>query len=97
SALLFEEEKGLIEVFNSLREIHSRCFNSGARKLKDQLSQFVASITPDHIRRTDLFFDRVLVMDPDLEMRANRLALLVALDALFVPFGHLSKLVLPAA
>lgn len=38
------------------------------------------------------FFDHVLVMDEDAEMRANRLALLQAVDRLFVRVGDLSQL-----
>ena len=40
----------------------------------------------------DAFFDDVMVMDPDLALRANRLALLTRLRALFVGIADLSRL-----
>ncbi|MGH8414831.1 MAG: glycine--tRNA ligase subunit beta, partial [Gammaproteobacteria bacterium] len=38
----------------------------------------------------DQFFDKVLVMDPDTELRSNRLALLAGLSALFLDTADLS-------
>ncbi|MGH8283878.1 MAG: glycine--tRNA ligase subunit beta [Gammaproteobacteria bacterium] len=38
----------------------------------------------------DQFFDKVLVMDPDIELRTNRLALLARLSALFLDTADLS-------
>ncbi|MGH8397966.1 MAG: glycine--tRNA ligase subunit beta, partial [Gammaproteobacteria bacterium] len=38
----------------------------------------------------DQFFDKVLVMDPDIELRTNRLALLAGLSALFLDTADLS-------
>ncbi len=40
----------------------------------------------------DAFFDGVMVMDPDLALRANRLALLVTLRGLFTGIADLSRL-----
>ena len=40
----------------------------------------------------DAFFDDVMVMDPDLALRANRLALLTRLRALFTGIADLSRL-----
>jgi len=46
-----------------------------------------------HTRQAvDAFFDGVMVMDPDLALRANRLALLTRLRALFVGIADLSRL-----
>jgi glycyl-tRNA synthetase beta chain len=42
----------------------------------------------------DRFFDKVLVMDPDERVRANRLALLQEIAGLFLRFADLSKVVL---
>jgi len=42
----------------------------------------------------DRFFDRVLVMDKDQELRRNRLALLLRIKKLFNRFGDLEKIVL---
>jgi glycyl-tRNA synthetase beta chain len=42
----------------------------------------------------DRFFDRVLVMDKDKELRRNRLALLLRIKKLFNRFGDLEKIVL---
>jgi glycyl-tRNA synthetase beta chain len=40
----------------------------------------------------DAFFDRVLVMAEDVRLRSNRLALLVALQRLFLHIANLSRL-----
>ena len=40
----------------------------------------------------DAFFDGVMVMDPDVALRANRLALLVTLRGLFTGIADLSRL-----
>jgi glycyl-tRNA synthetase beta chain len=40
----------------------------------------------------DAFFDQVMVMDPDPALRANRLALLSALQKLFGGIADLSRL-----
>jgi glycyl-tRNA synthetase beta chain len=40
----------------------------------------------------DLFFEKVMVMDPDARLRDNRLALLRALHELFAPLADFSKL-----
>jgi glycyl-tRNA synthetase beta chain len=40
----------------------------------------------------DAFFNDVMVMDPDPALRANRLALLTRLRALFVGIADLSRL-----
>ncbi len=40
----------------------------------------------------DAFFDQVMVMDPDAGLRANRLALLSALQKLFGGIADLSRL-----
>jgi glycyl-tRNA synthetase beta chain len=40
----------------------------------------------------DAFFDRVLVMADDVRVRANRLALLSALQRLFLHIANLSRL-----
>jgi glycyl-tRNA synthetase beta chain len=42
----------------------------------------------------DRFFDKVLVMDPDERVRANRLSLLQEIAGLFLRFADLSKVVL---
>jgi glycyl-tRNA synthetase beta chain len=40
----------------------------------------------------DAFFDHVLVMAEDVRIRANRLALLAALQRLFLHMANLSRL-----
>jgi glycyl-tRNA synthetase beta chain len=45
----------------------------------------------------DRFFDEVLVMDPDAEVRANRLALLASLRELFMGIADVSRLSAPAS
>ena len=42
--------------------------------------------------QVDAFFDRVLVNDPDVALRNNRLALLAELRALFSGIADLSRL-----
>jgi glycyl-tRNA synthetase beta chain len=51
----------------------------------------LASLRPD----VDLFFDKVMVMDEDLDRRRNRLALLDGLRALFSSIADISKLPSP--
>ena len=42
--------------------------------------------------RVDTFFERVMVNDPDLALRRNRLALLAQLRALFTGIADISRL-----
>ena len=58
-----------------------------ARRYDDALVR-LASLRP----AVDAFFDKVLVMDPDEAVRANRLALLASLSRLFLAVGDLSRL-----
>jgi glycyl-tRNA synthetase beta chain len=58
-----------------------------ARRYSDALTR-LASLRPT----VDSFFDQVLVMADDLRVRANRLALLAALQRLFLHIANLSRL-----
>jgi len=58
-----------------------------ARRYSDALTR-LASLRPS----VDAFFDQVMVMTDDLRVRANRLALLTALQRLFLHIANLSRL-----
>jgi glycyl-tRNA synthetase beta chain len=58
-----------------------------ARRYSDALTR-LASLRP----AVDAFFDQVMVMTDDVRVRANRLALLAALQRLFLHIANLSRL-----
>ena len=58
-----------------------------ARRYSDALTR-LASLRPS----VDAFFDQVMVMTDDVRVRANRLALLTALQRLFLHIANLSRL-----
>jgi glycyl-tRNA synthetase beta chain len=58
-----------------------------ARRYREALER-LATLRPG----VDRFFDEVLVMDPDAAVRANRLALLAGLQALFMSIADVSRL-----
>ena len=79
------EERQLAEEIESLRQDVERLVT--ARRYEEALAR-LASLRG----AVDAFFDRVLVMADDVRVRANRLALLSALQRLFLHIANLSRL-----
>jgi len=82
NATLFEEnaEKSLFEQLNDIS-------SSFPQNPKSQLSELARLQVP-----VDAFFDDVMVMADDAKVKANRLALLAQLRALFLQLADVSKL-----
>ncbi len=78
-------ERQLATEVESLRQDVERLVT--ARRYADALAR-LASLRP----AVDAFFDQVLVMAEDVRVRANRLALLAALQRLFLHMANLSRL-----
>jgi len=78
-------ERRLAADVESLRQDVERLVT--ARRYEDALTR-LASLRPS----VDAFFDQVLVMAEDSRVRANRLALLAALQRLFLHIANLSRL-----
>jgi glycyl-tRNA synthetase beta chain len=78
-------ERQLAGEIESLRQDVERLVT--ARSYEEALAR-LASLRPT----LDSFFDQVLVMADDLRVRANRLALLTALQRLFLHIANLSRL-----
>ena len=78
-------ERQLASDVESLRQDVERLVT--ARRYDEALAR-LASLRPS----VDAFFDHVLVMAEDLRVRANRLALLAALQRLFLHIANLSRL-----
>jgi glycyl-tRNA synthetase beta chain len=79
------EERQLAAEIESLRQDVERLVT--ARRYEEALTRLAS------LRSTvDAFFDRVLVMADDVRVRANRLALLSALQRLFLHMANLSRL-----
>jgi glycyl-tRNA synthetase beta chain len=84
-----DEEKDL---FASYSEIKDRAAEKIAKlDFRGALAD-IASLR----KRVDAFFDRVMVMDKDAEVKANRLALLAGITGLFAEIADFSRLVLSA-
>jgi glycyl-tRNA synthetase beta chain len=78
-------ERQLAADIESLRQDVERLVT--ARRYEEALTR-LASLRPS----VDAFFDQVLVMTDDARVRANRLALLAALQRLFLHIANLSRL-----
>jgi len=79
------EERRLAAEIEGLRQDVERCVT--ARRYEDALAR-LAALRP----AVDAFFDKVLVMADDVRVRANRLALLAALQKLFLHIANLARL-----
>jgi len=79
------EERQLATAVEALRQDVERLVTN--RRYADALGR-LASLRPS----VDAFFDKVLVMADDSRVRANRLALLAALQRLFLHIANLSRL-----
>jgi glycyl-tRNA synthetase beta chain len=77
-------ERALHEALGHLHDVPAQV----ARGEHAQALQRLAALRP----AVDAFFDGVMVMDADLRLRANRLALLTALHGLFAGIADLSRL-----
>jgi glycyl-tRNA synthetase beta chain len=84
-----DEEK---ELFAAYSEIKDRAAEKIAKlDFRGALAD-IASLR----KRVDAFFDRVMVMDKDAEVKNNRLALLAGITGLFAEIADFSRLVLSA-
>jgi glycyl-tRNA synthetase beta chain len=84
-----DEEK---ELFAAYSEIKDRATEKIAKlDFRGALAD-IASLR----KRVDAFFDRVMVMDKDAEVKNNRLALLAGITGLFAEIADFSRLVLSA-
>jgi glycyl-tRNA synthetase beta chain len=84
-----DEEK---ELFAAYLEIKDRATEKIAKlDFRGALAD-IASLR----KRVDAFFDRVMVMDKDAEVKNNRLALLAGITGLFAEIADFSRLVLSA-
>ena len=79
------EERKLAAEIEALRQDVERLVT--ARRYEEALTRLAALRGP-----VDAFFERVLVMADDVRVRANRLALLAALQRLFLHIANLSRL-----
>src|SRR5688572_2991980 len=79
------EERKLAAEVEALRQDVERLVT--ARRYEDALTRLASLRGP-----VDAFFDKVLVMAEDVRVRANRLALLAALQRLFLHIANLSRL-----
>ncbi len=79
------EERMLASEVEALRQDVERLVT--ARRYEEALTRLASLRGP-----VDAFFDKVLVMDDDVRLRANRLALLSALQRLFLHIANLSRL-----
>ncbi len=80
-----DAERALYDKFSELKSRTEQHMNS--REYLDALKT-ISAIRP----AVDSFFDNVLVMDKDPEVRQNRLSLLQGIRSLFVHFADFSKL-----
>ncbi|MGQ0384667.1 MAG: glycine--tRNA ligase subunit beta [Gammaproteobacteria bacterium] len=83
--LVDPEERRLAQELEELRQDVERFVTS--RRYADALAR-LAALRP----AVDAFFDQVLVMAEDVRIRANRLALLAALQRLFLHTANLARL-----
>jgi len=79
------EERKLAAEVEALRQDVERLVT--ARRYEEALARLASLRGP-----VDAFFDKVLVMAEDVRVRANRLALLAALQRLFLHIANLSRL-----
>jgi glycyl-tRNA synthetase beta chain len=79
------EERKLATEIEALRQDVERLVT--ARRYQEALTRLASLRGP-----VDAFFERVLVMAEDVRVRANRLALLAALQRLFLHIANLSRL-----
>ena len=81
------EEKSLAEAYETAKLKTETCVKA------DDYTGAIAAIS-EMTKPIDAFFDAVMVMDEDAKVRANRLGLLKAIDALTKNVADFSKLVL---
>ena len=81
-------EDAEVQLGDALRSVEREVGELSTAGRYDAAFARIAGLAP----RVDAFFDDVLVMAEDPEVRANRLALLARLDALFSEVGDLSQI-----
>ncbi len=81
-------EAAEVQLGDALRSVEREVEDLSAAGRYDAAFARIAGLAP----RVDAFFDDVLVMAEDPAVRANRLALLARLDALFSEVGDLSQI-----
>ncbi|MDZ4384740.1 MAG: DALR anticodon-binding domain-containing protein, partial [Nitrospirota bacterium] len=80
------EEKDL---YSSYREIKDKALQQRAQHDYENAFASVAELKP----KVDLFFDKVLVMDKDMNLRNNRLSLLNEMKGLFLELADFTQIV----
>jgi len=81
-----QEEKDLYRLY---REIKDKALQQRAQHDYENAFASVAELKP----KVDLFFDKVLVMDKDMNLRNNRLALLNEMKGLFLELADFTQIV----
>ena len=81
-------EDAELELFGALYSVELSVGKLSAAGRYSEAFSLIAGLAP----KVDAFFDKVLVMAEDPKVRANRLALLARLDALFSEVGDLSQI-----
>jgi len=81
-----QEEKDLYRLY---REIKDKALQQRAQHDYEDAFASVAELKP----KVDLFFDKVLVMDKDMNLRNNRLALLNEMKGLFLELADFTQIV----
>jgi len=71
------------------REIKDKALQQRAQHDYEDAFASVAELKP----KVDLFFDKVLVMDKDMNLRNNRLALLNEMKGLFLELADFTQIV----
>jgi glycyl-tRNA synthetase beta chain len=81
-------EDAEVRLFDSMRALRDAVSLATAQREYANALGRLAQLRP----AVDEFFDRVMVMDEDPKLRANRLALLAQLHGLFAGVADLSRL-----
>lgn len=87
SALLKEDAE--LQLFNTWQELHTPYLKAMAAKNAEEALRILSGLKD----AVTTFFDSVMVMAEDEQVRANRLALLAGIDADSKSFADFAKLV----
>jgi glycyl-tRNA synthetase beta chain len=82
------KEAAEVRLFDAMRSLREAVATSTARRAYADALGKLAQLRP----QVDAFFDQVLVMDENPQLRANRLSLLAQLHGLFAGVADLSRL-----
>jgi glycyl-tRNA synthetase beta chain len=82
------KEPAEVRLFDAMRNLREAVATATARRAYADALGRLAQLRP----QVDAFFDQVMVMDENLQLRANRLSLLAQLQGLFSGVADLSRL-----